>query len=69
MASIERVKLPRYKIQGKIPFDGRIEVVDDIVEAKSAKEANRIFNATVQDLSKRLKKTTIGKPTVTITLL
>lgn len=61
--------MPRYRIQGTIPFDGKNETVDDIYEAKNEKEANRKFNATVQDLSKRLKKTTVGKPSVTITLL
>ncbi len=61
--------MPRYKIQGTIPFNGKNEVVDDIVEARNEKEANRKFNEIVQDLSKRLKKTTVGKPTVKITLL
>lgn len=61
--------MPRYKIKGTIPFGGKTEAVDDVFEAKNELEANRKFNARVQEISRQTGKKTTGKPNVTITLM
>ncbi|UEM46901.1 hypothetical protein SEA_TARGARYEN_122 [Streptomyces phage Targaryen] len=60
--------MPRYEIKGTIPFGDSTEVVDDVFEAKNELEANRKFNARVQEISRQTGRKTTGKPKVTITL-
>lgn len=60
--------MPKYEIKGTIPLDGKVETVDDIFIARNEKEANRMFNTHVQNM-KNTGSATVGKPSVTITLL
>ena len=69
LASDERMTgMPRYRVQGTIPYNGRVEKVDDVYEARNEKEANRKINAAVQAYKKEKHVNTVGKPDVTITL-
>ncbi|AST15342.1 hypothetical protein SEA_SAMISTI12_121 [Streptomyces phage Samisti12] len=60
--------MPKYEIKGTIPFGKDTEIVDDVYEAKNELEANRKFNARVQEISRQTGRKTTGKPNVTITL-
>jgi hypothetical protein len=60
--------MPKYSVKGTIPLNGKTETVDDVFIAKNEKEANRMFNAHVQNM-KKAGKATVGKPVVIITLL
>ncbi|AIW02615.1 hypothetical protein AXJ18_gp159 [Streptomyces phage Jay2Jay] len=44
-------------------------MVDDVFEARNQLEANRKFNARVQEISRQTGRKTTGKPNVTITLM